>query len=177
MKLGNHDYTVDRAMDAKVHRNHRDRNPCSSGGAPSDSANDHSCGAFDWGSMGALIGTSCPCDNNPFQGCHPCCNVGGHLPTAVSPICSVEVVAHEVACDRSGAQFGALEPCSYGLACCIHIAPPYGPSNGRYDNVVVNSSREQSGQIWRTSWIAVLSETEFLWSLAMWFGVCPWKTN
>ena len=53
LKLGNHDYSVDRTVNAEVHRSHCGHNSCKSGGGPDDSANDHSCGVIDWGSKGA----------------------------------------------------------------------------------------------------------------------------
>ena len=69
LKLGNHDYSVDRTVNAEVHHSCCGRNSCTSGGGPDDSANDHSCGVMDWGNKGAPTDTGYPYGNNPFWNC------------------------------------------------------------------------------------------------------------
>ena len=131
LKLGTDNYSIDHTVNAEVHRSLRGRNSYSNGGGPDDSANYHSCGVVDWGSKGATIDTGCPYGNTLFQIFPPCCNRAWRLLLVVPPLCFMGVLAHEVACDQSGAQFGGLEHCLCSLACCIHIAPHYGPLNGR----------------------------------------------
>ena len=177
LKLANHDYSIDRTMNAEVHRSHCCRNSCSSGGGPDDSANDHSCGVMDWGNKGAPTDTGYPYVNCPVQNCPLCCNGAYRFPMAVSVFGSVEVVAHEVVCGWRGAQFGGLGPCSFGSACYIRTALPYGPVNGKWGSVVMKDNQERSGQIWHISCIAVLGGTEFPRSLARQFEVYPLLMN
>ena len=110
---------------------HRGRNPYSSGGDPDDSANARSCGVIDWGSKGARHDIGFPDCNMSCQRYPSCCNVVGFLPMAVSPLCSVGVVAP----DWDEAQFGELGPCSFSSACYIRTGPPYVPVNGKWGNV------------------------------------------
>ena len=152
---------------------HRGRNPYSSGGDPDDSASARSCGVIDWGSKGARHDIGFPDCNTSCQRYPPCCNVAGFLPTAVSPLCSVGVAAH----DWDEDQFGELWPCSFGSTCYIRTTLSYGPMNGKWCTVVVKDSQGRSAQIWRIPCIVALAGTAFPQSLVRQFEACPLRMN